>query len=98
MTINNKFKARLHLPVQTAGSKLFPVGVFGHSGGFCEGGLNSEDTFCRIIAHRYTCIIVSIDYRKAPVCKLPAEFEDFLDGVLWVSNIVVLFAKCGTRN
>ncbi|EAU31008.1 predicted protein [Aspergillus terreus NIH2624] len=84
--IENDLKARIYLPVARSSGLKHPVGVFGHSGGFCEGDLDSEDTLCRIIAHRYPCIVVSIDYRKAPAWKVPTAFEDFLRGFLWAHD------------
>ncbi|KAF4338161.1 sterigmatocystin biosynthesis lipase esterase STCI [Fusarium beomiforme] len=69
------------------------VGVFYHSGGFVVGGLDSEDAFCRNVALQNDMIVVSVDYRLAPEHKAPAQLEDALALLEWVSlamNLIIL--------
>jgi versiconal hemiacetal acetate esterase len=63
----------------------FPVGLYFHGGGFCCGDLDSEDTFCRELAERLPCVVVSVDYRLAPEHKAPAQVDDALEAWDWVS-------------
>lgn len=62
-----------------------PVGLYFHGGGFCCGDLDSEDTFCRELAERLPCIIVSVDYSLAPEHKAPAQLDNALKAWDWVS-------------
>lgn len=62
-----------------------PVGLYFHGGGFCCGDLDSEDTFCRELAERLPCLIISVDYSLAPEHKAPAQVDDALKAWDWVS-------------
>lgn len=77
---------RTYTPTDTEEeSNSLPVGLYFHGGGFCCGDLDSEDTFCRDLAERLSCIVVSVDYRLAPEHKAPAQLDDALEAWNWVS-------------
>ena len=84
--INDKFTVRIYRPIaDLTESNIIPVGLYFHGGGFCCGDLESEDTFCRLLAERLPCIVISVDYRLAPEHKAPAQLDDALEAWNWVS-------------
>jgi versiconal hemiacetal acetate esterase len=84
--VNAKLTVRTYTPTAgPAGSNLLPVGLYFHGGGFCCGDLESEDTFCRLLAERLPCIVISVGYRLAPEHKAPAQLDDALEAWNWVS-------------
>jgi versiconal hemiacetal acetate esterase len=67
-----------------ADSCPLPVGLYFHGGGLCCGDLDSEDTFCRQVAERLPCVIVSVGYRLAPEYKAPVQLDDAVEAWNWV--------------
>ncbi|GFF99700.1 lipase/esteras-like protein [Aspergillus udagawae] len=63
-----------------------PVGLYFHGGGLCCGDLDSEDNFCRLLAERLPCIVISVGYRLAPEHKAPAQLDDALEAWNWAYN------------
>jgi acetyl esterase len=53
-----------------------PVFVYAHGGGWCYGSVETVDRFCRRVADRSGCAVVSVDYRLAPEHVFPAAIED----------------------
>lgn len=64
--------------------RVRPGCVFYHGGGFVLGDLESHDSFCRILARRAKCRVVSVDYRRAPEHPFPAAVEDGEAAFRWV--------------
>jgi len=60
--------------------------VFYHGGGFVAGSIDTHDNLCRMLANRADCVIVSINYRKAPENPWPAAIEDAYVGAKWAQN------------
>ena len=58
-----------------------PVFVYLHGGGWCYGSIGTVDRFCRRVADRSGCAVLSVDYRLAPEHPFPAPLED-VDAVL----------------
>src|SRR5215467_5184367 len=54
----------------------FPLLVYFHSGGWVLGDLDAGDAACRALTNMAHCLVVSVDYRKAPEHKFPAAVED----------------------
>jgi len=61
-----------------------PVLVYFHGGGFVLGSLDSHDGVARRLALDADCIVVSVDYRRAPEHRFPAAADDALHAVRWV--------------
>ena len=57
-------------------SRLNPMILYFHGGGFVTGDLDSHDATARALARRTGAIVVSVDYRLAPEHKFPAAHED----------------------
>jgi acetyl esterase len=58
-----------------------PVFVYLHGGGWCYGSIETVDRFCRRVADRSGCAVLSVGYRLAPEHPFPAPLED-VDAVL----------------
>ena len=71
---------------RAAGPGPFPILVFFHGGGFVIGDLDSMDAPCRALANRAGCLVVSVDYRRAPEHKFPTATEDCYAAVRWVAE------------
>jgi acetyl esterase len=53
-----------------------PVFVYLHGGGWCYGSIETVDRFCRRVADRSGCAVLSVDYRLAPEHVFPAALDD----------------------
>jgi acetyl esterase len=53
-----------------------PVLVYLHGGGWCYGSVETVDRFCRRVADRSGCAVLSVGYRLAPEHVFPAALED----------------------
>jgi acetyl esterase len=53
-----------------------PVLVYAHGGGWCYGSIETVDRFCRRVADRSGCAVVSVGYRLAPEHVFPAGLDD----------------------
>lgn len=61
-----------------------PAVIFFHGGGFVLGDLDSHDTVCRQLCSESGCVVIAIDYRRAPEHKFPAAVDDAIDAAGWV--------------
>jgi len=53
-----------------------PVVVYLHGGGWCYGSVETVDRFCRRVADRSGCAVLSVGYRLAPEHVFPAALDD----------------------
>ena len=53
-----------------------PVLVYAHGGGWCYGSVETVDRFCRRVADRSGCAVMSVEYRLAPEHPFPAGLDD----------------------
>ncbi len=58
------------------GSGPFPVLVYIHGGGWVIATIDTYDSTPRALANLANCMVVSVEYRKAPEHKFPAAHED----------------------
>jgi len=72
---------RLYAPVR---GEVLPALLYMHGGGWVVGDLDSHDSFCRALALRAGCMVLSIDYRLAPEHRFPAAAEDAWAGLVWL--------------
>ena len=63
-----------------------PVLVYYHGGGWVRGGLNIVDASCRTLVRKTECIVLSVDYRRAPENTFPAALEDAYAAVEWATQ------------
>ncbi|OAP64124.1 hypothetical protein AYL99_00096 [Fonsecaea erecta] len=74
---------RIYRPKSHPGRR--PVMVYAHSGGWCMGGLDTEEFICQLLSMRLGIIIVSVAYRLAPEWSYPTCVFDVYDVIKWVS-------------
>ena len=76
---------RIYTPGQSPSTSK-PVCILAHNGGFCTGGLDSEEFIARLLCRSHGLIVVDVDYRLAPEAKFPAGVFDVYDVVKWVAK------------
>jgi acetyl esterase len=80
---------RIYRPTAFSGSR--PVMVYTHSGGWCMGGLDTEEFICQLLCMKLGLITVSVAYRLAPEWKYPTAVHDSYDVIKWVCLCLALF-------
>lgn len=80
---------RVYKP-ETQPSDGSPLIIFYHGGGFCLGGLETEEMNCRLFANKLGAVCVNVDYRLAPEHPFPTPINDSWDAFKWVSSAVIL--------
>lgn len=65
---------RVYKPANASGA--LPILVYFHGGGFVFGDPDFLDYTCRFLADGSHCMVVSVDYRRAPEHKFPAAHND----------------------
>ena len=61
-----------------------PLVVFLHGGGWLLGSIDSHEMMARKIAIATGCVVVSVDYRRAPEARFPTAADDALDAARWL--------------
>lgn len=75
----------LHAKVFTPaeGGSLKPLIVYYHGGGFVVADSNVYESSARALARETGAVVVSVDYRRAPEDKFPAQHDDALASYKW---------------
>lgn len=79
----DELAARLYRPMGLL-SRLNPMILYFHGGGFVTGDLDSHDASARALARRSGAMVVSVAYRLAPEHKFPAAHEDAWAAWRWL--------------
>ena len=74
---------RLYRPAGAEGA--LPLVVFFHAGGYVFGSIGTHESFCRLISEGAGCLVLSVDYRRAPEHKFPAAHEDCYAATAWAA-------------
>jgi acetyl esterase len=61
-----------------------PALAFFHGGGFVLCDLDTHDAICRDLAAACGCVVVSVDYRRAPEHRYPAALDDADHATSWI--------------
>jgi acetyl esterase len=61
-----------------------PVALFLHGGGWTVNDVDTHDELCRRLAKRSGWMLASLDYRRAPEHKHPAQLEDAYVAYRWL--------------
>lgn len=61
-----------------------PAALYFHGGGRVIGDLDTHDGVCRHLAARAACLLVAVDYRRAPEHRFPAAVEDSWAALEWL--------------
>lgn len=77
----SKIRARIYRP---DGLTDLPLLVFFHGGGFCMGGLDTEEFTCRLLCSKLEIVVLNVDYRLAPEFPFPFGVHDAIDATSWV--------------
>lgn len=72
--------ARIYTP---SGSGPFPVIVYYHGGGWVIADKEVYDGGARGLSKEANAIVVSVDYRRAPESRVPAQWDDSLAAYRW---------------
>jgi len=73
-------------------SRSLPLVIMVHGGGFMMNRPCVDDPIARYVADNCSCLVASIDHRKAPTHQFPAAYEDV------VESILALLRGCGPMN
>ena len=68
------------------GEGPFAVLVYFHGGGWVAGDLDLYDIPARWLADASGCVIITVDYRRAPEHPFPAPLDDCLAAVRWTAD------------
>jgi acetyl esterase len=61
-----------------------PILIYLHGGGWVLGNLHTVHGVCAALAHRSSCVVVSVDYRLAPEHPFPAALDDAWTVTEWL--------------
>ncbi len=75
--------ARIYCPGTASNG---PVLVYFHGGGLVMGSNHSFEPLARELASAAGAAVVAVEYRLAPECRPPAQFEDAYAATEWVSR------------
>lgn len=87
-------KGRLYHPDPT---KVLPIALFFHGGGWVHGTLDMFDRLCATLAGQANCAFLFVDYRLAPENPFPAAYNDALESLQWVKDNHTLLSVDATR-
>lgn len=83
--INEHVRVRIYAPKDQSRVSL-PVGLYYHGGGFITGDLDLKDQICRVVVQQTPCVLISVDYRLAPLHNVKVCVKDSYDAFLWVGS------------
>ena len=70
-----------------------PLVIYFHGGGFVLGSLRMGDWLCGNAAAQVGAVVVSVDYRLAPLHPFPAAVEDCYAALAWAADSAELGAR-----
>ncbi|WP_063905894.1 alpha/beta hydrolase [Nocardia kruczakiae] len=76
-------RVRCYRPSSAVG---LPAVIYIHGGGFVVGTLNGVDDVCRSLCAEAECVVISVEYRRAPEHVFPAAADDCLRTYEWVER------------
>lgn len=76
------------LPSNDSAVAKLPIFIYFHGGGFVDFRVDTAMIHenCNKLTAEVPAVLVSVDYRLAPEHRLPAQYEDAVDAILWVKK------------
>ncbi|MFJ7754322.1 alpha/beta hydrolase [Peribacillus muralis] len=75
----------LYYPLEAIQEKL-PVYINFHGGAFIMNEKEMDDPYCRFLANQAACVVLNVDYAKAPEYPFPKPIEQGYDIIQWVKG------------
>ena len=75
---------RIYRPIAGSGDDLLPGLVYFHGSGWVVNNIGIFDSASRAISNRTGCVLVAVNYQKAPEHKFPIPFDDCYSATDWV--------------
>ena len=88
---------RFYYPDAAAAAAALPVFVNFHGSGFVVLGLDHYDHVCQALCQGAQCIVVGVDYRKAPENKFPKPTDDAWAALGWLAQNCASFGGDAAR-
>lgn len=70
----------------SSNSDRLPVYVNFHGGAFIMNDKEMDDPYCRYLAHHAGCIVINVDYAKAPEHPFPKPVEQCYEVLQWIKK------------
>ena len=83
---NGPIRIRLYWPEGADPARPLPVYVNFHGSGYVVLSIDTHDGTCRALCNGVGCIVVGVDYCKAPEHKFPKPVEDCWASLQWVAE------------
>lgn len=87
----------LGLRSYTIGATDAPLVMFFHGGGFVLGSVGVNDALCTQVSATTGAVVVSVDYRLAPLHPFPAAVEDSYAALVWAAEHADVLGADGQR-
>ena len=75
--------ARIYRP-SSAGNRPQPALIYFHGSGWVVMNIGICDSFSRALANRTGCVVIAVNYQKAPEHKFPIPLDDCYAATQWV--------------
>ena len=90
--------ARIYRPGAAAGTGApLPLLVYYHGGGWVLADLTAYDATPRLLAKQLNAIVVSVEYRRAPEFRFPAQHDDAAAAYSWAVQNAAAWGGDPTR-
>ncbi len=86
--IADGLKLRIYKPHLKSHNNPYPTLIYFHGGGWTIGSLKSYDRVLRYLSFQIGCMVIGVEYRKAPEYKFPTAASDALQAYHWVVDNV----------
>jgi acetyl esterase len=77
---------RVYWPRELMAEERIPITVYFHGGGWVVCDVTTHDTYCRRLTNAAQCIVVYVEYRRAPEHRFPAAVEDGYAVLRWLKE------------
>lgn len=81
----NRTKISLYYPMNT-NLKKHPVYINFHGGAFIMNDKDMDDPYCRFLSNETGCVILNVDYAKAPEYPFPKPIQQGYDIIQWLKR------------